>query len=80
MGNWITIARFTSRAQAEMAAEMLMNDGIPAMAKVDDAGGFHPALAFGLGTARVIVNPEFEERAREMLEAHGSLGDSDESE
>lgn len=78
MSRWKTVARFTTRAQAEMAAELLVNEGIPAQAVVDDAGGVHPALAFGLGAARVTVPPEAEEEAREFLAAHGSLGEPDE--
>ena len=73
MNDWVMVASYSSRAQAEMMVELLQNEGVAAMARVDDAGGLRPEIALGTGWAKVIVRAEDEVRAREILE-HGGDG------
>lgn len=63
------IRRFSSRVDAEMAASMLLANGIEARVMNDDSGGMHPNLAFGLGTSEVIVPDEQLEEATALLDA-----------
>jgi hypothetical protein len=63
------IRRFSSRVDAEMAASMLLANGIDARVMNDDSGGMHPNLAFGLGTSEVIVPDEQLEEATALLDA-----------
>ncbi len=59
----IEIARFRYRHEAEMAAGLLADAGVPAVVVGDDAGGMYPGImAIGLRVAR-----EDEARARETL-------------
>ncbi len=67
MSKWITLEVFPSRHLAEMMRELLINEGVPAVVTVDDAGGLRPDLANTLG-AGLLVAPEDEERARWILE------------
>lgn len=73
MQGLVNIASFGSRTQGEMMVELLRNEGIDAMLEVDDAGGLRPDVPMGMGGAKVLVRPEDEERAREILE-HGGDG------
>ncbi|MFP4311028.1 MAG: DUF2007 domain-containing protein [Nitriliruptoraceae bacterium] len=68
------IRRFSSRVDAEMAASMLLANGIDARVMNDDTGGMHPNLAFGLGTSEVIVPDEQLAEATALLDA--ALGGS----
>ncbi|MFU8839613.1 MAG: putative signal transducing protein [Nitriliruptoraceae bacterium] len=63
------IRRFSSRVEAEMAASMLVANGIDAYVMNDDSGGMHPNLAFGLGTSEVIVPDEQLDDATVLLDA-----------
>jgi len=74
MQGLVNVASFGSRTQAEMMVELLRNEGIDAIIEVDDAGGLRPDLPMGMGGAKVLVRPEDEERAREILE-HGGDGE-----
>jgi hypothetical protein len=74
------IRRFSSRVDAEMAASMLLANGIDARVMNDDSGGMHPNLAFGLGTSEVIVPDEQLEEATALLDATqggGEVGPDD---
>ena len=73
MTEWVTVASYGSRVQAEMMVELLLGEGIAAMPRIDDAGGLRPEIALGTGGAKVMVRAEDEERAREILE-HGGDG------
>lgn len=73
MAQWVKIASYGSRVQAEMMVELLRGEGIAAMPQIDDAGGLRPEIALGTGGAKVLVRAEDEERAREILE-HGGDG------
>ncbi|HEX9883093.1 MAG TPA: DUF2007 domain-containing protein, partial [Desulfobaccales bacterium] len=53
---------------AEMAAGLLESEGIEALVMADDAGGAYPMLQFIRGV-RLLVAPEDEARAREILAA-----------
>lgn len=67
------IRRFSSRVDAEMAASMLLANGIDARVMNDDSGGMHPNLAFGLGTSEVIVPDDQLQDATALLDtAQGS--------
>lgn len=70
MTQWVVVATYPGRHIAEMMAELLRNQGIPATSSVDDTGGVYPQLALVQG-ARVRVHPEDEARARVILEHRG---------
>jgi hypothetical protein len=70
MSDWVMAASYASRAQAEMMVELLRNEGVAAMARIDDAGGLRPEIVLGTGWAKVVVRAEDRDRAREILE-HG---------
>lgn len=74
MSEWVVVASYSSRVQAEMMVELLKGEGVGAMPRVDDAGGLRPDIALGMGWAKVIVRAEDEARAREILE-HGGDGE-----
>ena len=63
----VVVEKFTSRMEAEMAAGLLEAEGIQAFVSADDAGGAYPQLQYLRGV-RLIVFPEDETRAREILE------------
>ena len=46
---------FSTRTEAEMACDILKNNGITSMVKSDDCGGMRPALAFSTGGYIVYV-------------------------
>ena len=70
MNEWVMVASYSSRAQAEMMVELLQHEGVLAMARIDDAGGLRPEIALGTGWAKVVVRAEDRDRARKILE-HG---------
>ena len=74
MQGLVKIASFGSRTEGEMVVELLRNEGIDAMLEVDDAGGLRPDVPMGMGGAKVLVRPEDESRAREIVE-HGGGGE-----
>ena len=74
MSEWVMVASYSSRAQAEMMVELLQNEGVPAMPRIDDAGGLRPEIVLGTGWAKVIVRAEDRSRASEILE-HGGDGE-----
>ena len=68
------VGSYGTRVQAEMMCELLRNEGIDAITEIDDAGGLRPDVPIGMGGAKVLVRPEDEDRAKEILE-HGGDGE-----
>jgi predicted Fe-Mo cluster-binding NifX family protein len=64
----VIIETFRSRMEAEMAASWLEAEGIEVLVLADDAGGAYPMLQFLRGV-RLLVAPEDEARAKEVLQA-----------
>jgi hypothetical protein len=62
----VVVEKFSNRLEAEMAAGLLEAEGIQAFVSADDAGGAYPPLQYVRGV-RLIVFPEDEVRARELL-------------
>lgn len=62
----VVVDKFSTRMEAEMAAGILEAEGIYALVTADDAGGTYPPLQYLRGV-RLIVAPEDERRAREIL-------------
>lgn len=69
----VVAATFSSRLEAEFAAEHLSQQGIDAAVSSDDAGGTLPNLQVVRG-ASVEVGPADLERAKEILLAYESEG------
>ena len=68
MESAVVIATFPNRTLAALAASLLESEDIEAFILADDAGGAYPMLQFLRGV-RLLVAPEDEPRAREILEA-----------
>jgi glutamate-5-semialdehyde dehydrogenase len=64
----VLLEKFFSRIEAEMAAGLLESEGIETLVLADDAGGTYPMLQFVRGV-RLMVAPEDEAQAREILQA-----------
>jgi Putative prokaryotic signal transducing protein len=62
----VVVEKFSTRLEAQMAAGLLEAEGIFSFVSADDAGGAYPQLQY-LGGVRLIVFPEDEKRAREIL-------------
>lgn len=62
----VKIAVYNTEVEAGMARGRLEEAGIRAMVSSDDCGGMEPQLQWIRGV-RLFVNPEDEERAREVL-------------
>jgi len=62
----VVVEKFSTRLEAQMAAGLLEAEGIFSFVSADDAGGAYPPLQY-LGGVRLIVFPEDEQRAREIL-------------
>ncbi|MFH1597171.1 MAG: DUF2007 domain-containing protein [Pseudomonadota bacterium] len=74
----VVLETFPSRIEAEMAAGVLESEGIEALVMADDAGGAYPMLQFIRGV-RLLVAPEDEALAREILEAMAQGAETDEA-
>jgi predicted Fe-Mo cluster-binding NifX family protein len=61
----VVVEKFSTRMEAQMAAGLLEAEGIYSIVSADDAGGAYPPLQH-LGV-RLIIFPEDERRAREIL-------------
>ena len=68
----VVAGTFSSRLEADLAAEYLAGMGIAASVSSDDAGGTLPTLQSAEG-ASVEVAPEDLERARQLLHDYGLL-------
>lgn len=64
----VVIATFPNRTLAALAASLLEAEDIETFIFADDAGGAYPMLQFLRGV-RLLVAPEDEARAREILAA-----------
>ena len=66
---WTVVATYPAVFQAEMAAEMLKQAGIPAVVRAESSGIFGAGYAGTVtGGARVLVPSEMVEDAREVLD------------
>jgi hypothetical protein len=70
----VVLETFPNRIEAEMAAGLLESEGIEARIMADDAGGAYPMLQFIRGV-KLMVAPEDEARAKEILAAMEQAGD-----
>lgn len=66
MNETIVLAEYTSRLEADMAANMLAGYDIPSRIEGDDLGGLGPAQSL-IDGVRLIVNSRDEAQAREIL-------------
>jgi hypothetical protein len=64
----VVVATFPNRTLAALAASLLEVEGIETYILADDAGGTYPMLQFLRGV-KLLVAPDDEERAREILAA-----------
>lgn len=69
----ITIFESTNRLDAEMAEGLLKDQQIPALLQCDDGAGLFPGIESYFG-CKILVRPEDEKRAREILEGSDSQG------
>jgi len=68
--NFVTLARFAKSIEAEMARELLANNGIGAVLQGAFFGGLEPLLTPGGFSEIQLLVPEDEfERARQLYEA-----------
>jgi hypothetical protein len=68
--NFVTLAHFAKSVEAEMARELLANNGIDAILQGAYFGGLQPLLAPGGFSEIQLLVPEDEfERARQLYEA-----------
>jgi hypothetical protein len=68
--NFVTLARFAKSIEAEMARELLANNGIDAVLQGAYFGGLEPLLTPGGFSEIQLLVPEDEfERARQLYEA-----------
>ncbi|MEQ9103441.1 MAG: hypothetical protein RIE53_01950 [Rhodothermales bacterium] len=61
------IATFSSRHDAEIAREYLLDEGIASFFSADDAGGMHPMMQRSQGVDLLALD-DVVERARELLD------------
>ncbi|MBP6945152.1 DUF2007 domain-containing protein [Patescibacteria group bacterium] len=70
--NILTLKKFSTRLEAEMAKEVLESVGIKSFLSADDGGGMRPApFAYSMGV-ELIVREEDVQRAKEILDADHS--------
>jgi hypothetical protein len=68
--SFVTLANFPNTAEAEMARELLINNGVGAVLQGDFHGGLEPALTPARFSEVELLVPEGEfERARQLYEA-----------
>jgi hypothetical protein len=68
--NFVTLARFAKSIEAEMARELLANNGVDAVLQGAFFGGLEPLLTPGGFSEIQLLVPEDEfERARQLYEA-----------
>jgi hypothetical protein len=69
-GAFITLAHFAKSAEAEMARELLANNGIDAILQGAFFGGLEPLLTpGGFSEIQLLVREDEFERARQLYEA-----------
>ncbi len=67
MSDLIAVRAFATRAEAELAKDLLQTEGIASVLMSNDAGGARPELAFTTGGARLLVASADAQRAAELL-------------
>ena len=67
MANLVKITTYNTRAEAELAASLLKNNGIKSLISPDNVGALHLKLFHG--PLQLSVNKEDEQKAREILES-----------
>jgi len=72
----LVIATFSLPTEAEMARELLEQNGIAAVLRDEGLVGVHPWLSNAVGGVKVVVPAEDAERAVEILEGAGRASDS----
>jgi hypothetical protein len=71
MSDLIAVRAFATRAEAELAKDLLQTQGVTSVLMSNDAGGARPELAFTTGGARLLVASEDAQRAVELLKGLG---------
>jgi len=67
MSEFIFIQAYSTRFAAEQAQQLLAGQGIQSMVMADDAGGMMGGISLGRKGVRLLVNPEDEETAVQVL-------------
>jgi len=67
MKELICVKTYPNRIDAELAKALLEENGIKAMILGDDVGGAYPALLWGAGGARLLVQEKNKEKAIFLL-------------
>jgi hypothetical protein len=65
----VAVRTFESRIDADMAKEILEQQGIQAYVSADDAGGLDPALQLVQGARVIVRQQDLEEASRVLVEA-----------
>jgi hypothetical protein len=65
----VLLRRFAYMHEAELAKDLLEEEGIEAVILSDDYGGVPKELGFGTGQAKLLVFEDDVERAEELLES-----------
>ncbi|MBN1824896.1 MAG: DUF2007 domain-containing protein [Candidatus Eisenbacteria bacterium] len=63
----VVIAKMQNNEEAMVVKSLLDSEGIPCVYQSPIVQSVQPITIDGLGTVRILVNPEDEERARELL-------------
>ena len=69
MDELIEIRTYYHRHDAELAKNLLWEQGIAAFISADDVGGYRPHLVLSTGGIRLSVNKNDEVRTQEILKA-----------
>lgn len=75
MSELVFLQAYPTRFAAEQAQQVLAGQGIRSMVMADDAGGMMGGMSLGRKGVRLLVNPEDEDLARQVLEP-GEVVDS----
>jgi len=59
---------FSTRAEAEMACDILKDNGIPSIIKTDDCGGMRPSMAFASGGYVIYIEEGYYTMALKLIE------------
>ena len=62
----VNVKEYNQRFEAEMAIEMLNNNGIDAILKSDDCGGARPYTGFSIGYIIQVKKDDFE-KAKDII-------------
>ena len=70
MANLVKITTYNTRAEAELIASLLKDNGIKSLVSSDGSGASHFRLFNG--PSQLLVNKEDEQKAREILETENN--------